>query len=383
MTTNDRIAEVLGETAEAATQRVLDRLRKYVEMETPSRSEKHVRALAEVIRTDLRAAGATVDLVDAPGYGAHVIATIGGDGRDHITILSHMDTVHPVGTLATQPFRVAGDRVEGPGTYDMKAGIAIAVEALLLMQKRGTTPQRPIRFLLTCDEEIGSHSGLPLIREHAQGAHAVLVTEPCVAGGLAKTSRKGVLTYQMTITGRAAHAGTHPGNGVSAITELAHQIHDVLALADHSQGTTLNVGVVNGGTASNVVAAHAFAEIDVRVTSAAETARVHAGLLGLKPHASGAQVVVKQTEQRPPLERSPHVLALYERVRAIAAETGFDMGEGSSGGGSDGSFTAALGIPTLDGLGPDGGGAHAIDEHVLLADLPVRLALFTRVLESL
>jgi glutamate carboxypeptidase len=379
----DRVTEVLGESRDAATKRVVDRMRKYVEMETPSRSEGHIVALAGAIQADLRAAGADAELIDAPGYGAHVVGTIGGNGRNHIAILSHIDTVHPIGTLATQPFRVNGNRVEGPGTYDMKAGVAIAVEALLLMRRRGTKAHRPIRFILTCDEEIGSHSGLPLIREEAQGASAVLVTEPCVAGGLAKTSRKGVLTYQMTIGGRAAHAGTHPQNGVSAITELAHQIQAVLALADWSRGTTLNVGVVSGGTASNVVAAHAFAEIDVRVTNAAETERVHNALLALRPRTSGAQVTVKQTEKRPPLERTPPVVALYERAREIAAELDFDMGEGSSGGGSDGSFTASLGIPTLDGLGPDGGGAHAVDEHVLVADLPLRLALFTRLLEAL
>ncbi len=379
----DQVAEVLGESREVATQRVLERMRSYVEMESPSRSEGHIRALGGVILADLKRAGADVQLVDAPGYGAHIVATFGKDARDHIAILSHMDTVHPVGTLATQPFRVTDDRVEGPGTYDMKAGIAIAVEALLLMQRRGTKAKRPIRFVITCDEEIGSHSGLPLIEQHAQGANAVLVTEPCVPGGLAKTNRKGVLTYQMTIAGRAAHAGTHPQNGISAIAELAHQIHNILALADFSQGTTLNVGVISGGTASNVVAAHAFAEIDVRVTNAAETERVHKALLTLRSHQPGAQVTIMQTEKRPPLERSPHVLALYERVRAIARELDFDMAEGSSGGGSDGSFTAALGIPTLDGMGPDGGGAHAVDEHVLLADLPLRLALFTRVLESL
>lgn len=378
----DPVSKVLGESREAATERVLERLRTYVEIETPSRNEMQIRALAAVIRADLERAGASVEVIDAPGHGAHVVGSMGRSG-DHIVVLSHLDTVHPLGTLATQPFRVSDDRVEGPGTYDMKAGIAIAVEALLLMRRRGAQAQRPIRFVITCDEEIGSHSGLPVIREQVQGAHAVLVTEPCVAGGLAKTSRKGVLTYQMHITGRAAHAGTHPQTGASAIAELAEQIRDIMALADHTQGTTINVGVVNGGTASNVIAAHAFAEIDVRVTNAEETARVHRALLGLQPHTAGVRLVVEQTERRPPLERTPHVLALYERVRGIARELDFDMKEGSSGGGSDGSFTAAMGIATLDGLGPDGGGAHAVDEHVLLADLPLRLALFTRILESL
>jgi glutamate carboxypeptidase len=380
---SDKIVEVLGESRDAAAQRVVDRLRKYVELESPSRHEEQIHDLANVLAGDLRPAGAEVEIIDAPGYGAHVVAMIGGNAQDHIMILSHMDTVHPLGTLATQPFKVTAGRVEGPGTYDMKAGIAVAVEALLLMKRRDAEAKRPIRFVITCDEEIGSHSGIELIRRHAVGAHAVLVTEPCIAGGLAKTSRKGVLTYQMEIEGRASHAGTHPSTGASAITELAHQIHDILALANHDQGTTLNVGVVSGGTASNVVAAHAFAEIDVRVTNAAETDRVNAALLALEAKTAGTTVTVKQTEQRPPLERSPRVLELYERVKGIARELDFDMGEGSSGGGSDGSFTAHMGLATLDGLGPDGGGAHAIDEHVLVADLPLRLALFARILESL
>ena len=379
----DALQNVLGEDVTVATQRVIARMQRYVEMETPSRDVARIKVLAEVIAGDLKSLGANVEIVDAPDYGAHIVARIGGSGPDHIVILSHMDTVHPVGTLTTQPFRVLADRVEGPGTYDMKAGITIAIESLLLMQRRASKQKRPITFIITCDEEIGSHSGLPLIRQHATGAHAVLVTEPCVAGGGVKSSRKGVLTYQMNVHGRAAHAGTHPQNGASAITELAKQIDHMVGLADHSQGTTINIGTIKGGTASNVVAAHAFAEIDVRVTNAAETARIDGALLGLTAQTQGTTVDVKSTERRPPLERNAQVLELYGRVKAIAADIGMDLGEGASGGGSDGSFTASIGIPTLDGLGPDGGGAHAIDEHVLLADIPVRLALFTRILESL
>ena len=379
----DALQNVLGEDTTTAVQRVIARMQRYVEMETPSRDVPRIKGLANTIATDLKALGADVEVIDAPEYGAHIVARIGGTGPGHIVILSHMDTVHPIGTLATQPFRVLADRVEGPGTYDMKAGITIAIESLLLMQRRGSKPKRPITFLITCDEEIGSHSGLPLIKQHATGAHAVLVTEPCVAGGGVKSSRKGVLTYQMNVHGRAAHAGTHPQNGASAITELAKQIERMVGLADHSQGTTVNIGVIKGGTASNVVAAHAFAEIDVRVTNAAETARIDKALLGLTAQTPGTTVEVKSTERRPPLERNDQVLELYGRVKTIAADIGIDLGEGASGGGSDGSFTASIGIPTLDGLGPDGGGAHAIDEHVLLNDIPLRLALFTRILESL
>jgi glutamate carboxypeptidase len=379
----DALEKVLGEDRGAATRRVVERIRRYVEIESPSRNETAIHALAEAISTDLRAAGADVEIIEAPGYGAHIVARVGGNGSDHIVILSHMDTVHPAGTLDTQQFKVDAEHVYGPGTYDMKAGIAIAVESFLLMQRRGTQPKRPVRFVITCDEEIGSHSGLTVINRQTQGANAVLVTEPCVAGGGAKTQRKGVLTYQMRIDGRAAHAGTHPQNGVSAIAELAKQIESILKLADHSEGTTINIGVVSGGTASNVVAAHAAAAIDVRVTNAAETARIDTALSALKPQLDGAKVEVKSTERRPPLERGPHVVALYERVRAIARDLDYDLKEGASGGGSDGSFTASMGIPTLDGLGPDGGGAHAADEHVLIADLPLRLALFTRILGSL
>jgi glutamate carboxypeptidase len=379
----NEVEQVLGETESVARDRVLDRLRAYVEVETPSRHEEGIRKLAGMIARDLQEAGATVALTEAPGYGAHVVASFDGeqDGA-HVVILSHMDTVHPIGTIATQPFVIKGERAEGPGIYDMKAGIAIAVEALHMLRRSGAKPKRPLRFVITCDEEIGSHSALPIITEQTRGAAAVLVTEPCIAGGFAKTARKGVLTYRMDVTGRAAHAGTSPTTGVSAIAELAGQIARVYGFARHDVGTTVNVGVIGGGTASNVVAAAAFADIDVRVVEMKEGERIHADLAAVQPIDPGASVSVRKTEKRPPLERSPAVVALYQEVRAIAAALGHDMGEGASGGGSDGSLTAAMGIPTLDGLGPDGGGAHAVDEHILTADIPYRLALFTSILRS-
>jgi glutamate carboxypeptidase len=369
---------------QSATARMLDTIKKYVEVESPSRHEPGIRQLAGTIIKDLEDTGASVALTEAPGYGAHVVASIAGvTDEPPVVILSHMDTVHPIGTLATQPFRVNGERAEGPGIYDMKAGIAVAVEALRLLSRRDSKPRRPVRFVITCDEEIGSHSALPIITETARDAAAVLVTEPCISGGLAKTQRKGVLTYRMTVTGRASHAGTSPQTGVSAIVELCKQIERIYSLAKPDRGTTLNAGVVTGGTASNVVAAYASAEIDVRVINMAEGARIHADLMALTNITDGAVVTVDQTESRPPLERTPAVVGLYERARDIASELGHDMGEGASGGGSDGSLTAAMGLATLDGLGPDGGGAHAADEHILIADLPYRLALFARLLERL
>jgi glutamate carboxypeptidase len=380
----NRIESVLAESADAATARVLETIRRYVEIESPSRHEPGIRQLAGTIITDLQGTGASVALTEAPGYGAHVVASIAGATNEApIVILSHMDTVHPIGTLATQPFRLNGERAEGPGIYDMKAGIAVAVEALRLLGRRGSKPRRPVRFVITCDEEIGSHSALPIITENARGAAAVLVTEPCISGGLAKTQRKGVLTYRVDVTGRASHAGVSPQTGVSAIVELCQQIERIYAMAKPDLGTTVNAGVISGGTASNVVAAHASAEIDVRVVNMAEGARIHAELMALTNVTDGAVVTVEQAESRPPLERTPAVVGLYERAREVAAELGIEMGEGASGGGSDGSLTAAMGLATLDGLGPDGGGAHAADEHILVADLPYRLALFARLLEEL
>lgn len=380
----NEIEVFLGESEAAATARVLERLRRYVEVETPSRDVDRINALANLIAQDLEKAGGTIEKIPAPGYGTNIVATFEGaaDGP-HTVTLSHMDTVHPVGTIATQPFIIRDGRAEGPGTYDMKAGVAVAVESVLLLKRKGMRPAHPLRVIMTCDEEIGSHSSLPIIEQHARGAGAVLVTEPCIAGGLAKTARKGVLTYRMETTGRASHAGVSPQTGVSAIMELCRQIERMQRFARPELGTTINVGVIGGGTASNVVAAAAWAEIDVRVVEMTEGERINHVLTSLQPIMEGTAVKVERTEQRPPLERSPAVVALYERVRDIARSLGHEMGEGASGGGSDGSFTASWGIPTLDGLGCDGAGAHAADEHILIADLPYRLALFTSALATL
>ena len=379
-----RIEAVLGESAEAATQRLLDRIRTYVEIESPSRHEDGIRRLGDVIAGDLKTAGASIEIIDAPGYGVHIVASFQGETTEApVVILSHMDTVHPVGTLATQPFKVGNGRAEGPGIYDMKAGIGVAVEAFGLLARASRKPRRPVHFLITSDEEIGTQSSMPVIEKYARGSAAVLVTEPCISGGLAKTQRKGVLTYRVDAKGRASHAGVSPQTGVNAILELCKQIERIYAMARPDLGTTMNAGVIAGGTASNVVAAHAWAEIDVRVVNMAEGARVHQELMKITPITEGANVTVEQTESRPPLERTPAVVGLYERARDVAKELGVEMGEGASGGGSDGSLTAAMGLATLDGLGPDGGGAHAADEHILITDLPYRLALFARLLERL
>lgn len=374
---------VVGEPEDQAGARVLARLQKYVEIETPSRNEAAIQQLANLVAKDLEAAGGNIEIAAAPGYGAQVIAHFAGETNDaHLVLLAHMDTVHPVGTIRTQPFLIKADRAEGPGIYDMKAGFALAIEAMSLLKRKGARPRRPVRFVLTCDEEIGTHASLATIEAHARGAAAVLVPEPCNKGGHAKTQRKGVLTYRLDVTGRAAHAGVAPQTGINAIVEMGKQIERLYSFAKPELGTTVNVGVIAGGTASNVVAANATAEIDVRVINMEEWKRIDAAFMAITPINEGAQVVIRQSEQRPPLERTPAVVELYEKARALATQLGREMGEGLSGGGSDGSLTAAMGVPTLDGLGADGGGAHAADEHILIADLPYRLALFTRIFET-
>ncbi len=365
--------------------RILDRLRRYVEHESPSGNAARLDALAAVLAADLAGAGADVRQLDRGAAGHHVEARIAGADPtlEPLVLLGHFDTVHPVGTLARRAFVVRDGRVEGPGTFDMKAGLAVIVEALLRLREAGARPRRPVLVLASCDEEVGSDASREWLERAAAGAAAALVLEPSLPGGAAKTRRKGVAVYRLVCHGRAAHAGVDPEKGVSAIAELAHQLPRVLALADPERGTTINVGTIRGGSAVNVVAAEASAAIDVRCWTRSEADRIRLALGALRPVQADARVALVPSGDRPPLERTAAVASLYERARRAAAEVGFELGEGGTGGGSDGSFLAALGVPTLDGLGPDGGGAHAADEHVLLADLPRRVALLQLLVETL
>ncbi len=365
--------------------RILERLRQWVEHETPSGDVSACTALATDIGDVLAEAGAEVEWVDAPGRGRHVVARLPGReaGLEPVVVLGHLDTVHPRGTILERPFRVVDGRAEGPGTFDMKAGLAILAEVLLLFREAGVQPRRPVTVLVTCDEEIGSTTSRSLIEATARGAAAVLVLEPPLPGGAAKTARKGIADYRIITRGRAAHAGLEPEKGVNAILELAHQMIRATSLAAPEKGTTISVGRVGGGTATNVVPAEAWADLDVRFTTLAEQRRIDDALRALRPVLPGAAVAIEGGGDRPPLERSEGVLRLYRHARDLAAELGFELGEGMAGGGSDGNFTAALGVPTLDGLGPQGGGAHAEDEHVVVADLVRRAALYARLLETL
>ncbi|MEX2611595.1 MAG: M20/M25/M40 family metallo-hydrolase [Gemmatimonadota bacterium] len=366
-------------------ERVLARLRRYVEVETPSNDEARLGALAELLAADLEALGGRVERQPAPALGMNLLARVEGreDALEPVVILAHLDTVHPVGTLARMPFRVDEGAVRGPGVYDMKGGVAVALEALAALLAAGSAPRRPLLLALTCDEEIGSHGSEALIADVARRAAAVLVPEPCLEDGGVKTARKGVATYRLDVTGSAAHAGHEPQQGASAIHELAHQILAVLPLADGERGTRLNVGTIKGGSASNVVAAGAQALVDVRLQEPGEGGRVAAAMAALEPRDPGTSVRALLQEDRPPLVRTDAVAALYDHAREVARELGVALTEGRSGGGSDGSLAAAAGAAVLDGLGPLGGGAHADSEHVVLADLPYRVALMAGLLDTL
>ena len=356
--------------------RLLERIASYVAIESPSGDEARLRGLAELIRGDLEDAGATVEAHDAPGVGVNLVARWTGDERKPVLLLCHYDTVHPVGTIARLPFRIDGNRAYGPGIYDMKAGIALAIDAI-----RTADRARPVTLMVTCDEETGSHSSRALMEEEARRSECVLVLEPPLPNGSVKTARKGVGVYVLETHGKQAHAGVEPGIGVDAIGEMARQIIDVLALADHSKGTTINVGRVAGGTTSNVIAEHADAEIDIRYTDPAEGDRVDRAIRALRPYEERARVTVEGGLNRPPFVRTPSVARLFEFVREHGAAVGLDIGEGSTGGASDGNFTAAVGVPTIDGLGVPGAGAHTFEEHILIDTLPKRVAFLRRILE--
>ncbi len=318
------------------------------------------------------------------GYGDLTIARWpGARSGDPILVMTHIDTVWPLGTLERKPFTVENDEARGPGVYDMKASVAMMLQALSFLSTGGAE-HRPITWLINTEEEIGSPVSRPHIERLASESAYVLVLEPPVApGGSLKTARKGVGMFSMRIEGLAAHAGADPEKGVSAIQELANQIQYLHGLTDFELGTTVNVGVVSGGTARNVIAANATALIDLRVTTMTEGDRVVNAIRNAKPRLQGASVTVSGELNRPPMERTEQIAAAFARVQEIGHGLGIELTEASTGGGSDGNFTAAIGATTIDGLGCPGDGAHAEHEHISLDGLVERTALLTALLMSL
>ena len=363
---------------------ILAFIRWLVEQESMSRDAEATRRIAESLARRLTDAGLAVDMFDDPRYGSTLRARYdGGDDEQSLLVVGHLDTVWPSGTLAARPFRVDQGRAFGPGIFDMKSGVAIAVHALDALTRLGRRPNRSVVLLMTCDEETGSHFSREIIESEARRARAALVLEPPIPGGTIKTGRKGVGEFELIIKGRPAHAGNDPRAGISAITELAHQIIAINRMSDYERGTTLNVGTVRGGVLSNVIAAEARASIDMRYKTLEEGNRITEAIASLTPVLEGARLEVRGGINRPPLVRTPEIGLLFERARGLASELGFELKEGSVGGGSDGNFIAALGVPVLDGLGVDGAGAHAEHEHIIIDDIPRRAALVARLIETI
>ena len=345
---------------------MIELLRELVEIESPT---GHTAELRERMGAELRALGGEVSF-----DGDHVRAYFAGAGGP-LLLLGHVDTVWPRGTLGTMPWRVEDGRAFGPGSYDMKGGLVVMLEAI-----RRAQTDRALRVLLTADEEIGSPTARKVIARAAEGAAAAFVCEPPDSRGNLKTARKGIGRFRLRITGRPAHAGD-PKNGASAIEELARLTLRLHALTDAS-GVSANVGVVAGGTRENVVAAEATAWVDVRVPTMAERDRLDAFLQGLEPETPGTSIELEGGWTRPPLERSEGAGILFERACEYGRALGLDLHEVSAAGGSDGNLVGALGVPVLDGLGAEGAGSHATDEHVLVDSLPVRADLLAAILRD-
>jgi glutamate carboxypeptidase len=367
-------AELLSWTR-ARTREMAALLKELVEIESPSTDAAGVAAVASRLAGELEAAGLRTERapVDAAAAGPILRAASEAGGSRPVMLLGHLDTVWPLGTLAERPARVEGDRLLGPGSYDMKAGLVVATYALRALAARGPLPAVTVFF--TPLEEVDCESYRPAMEAAMKSSAAVLDFEPAWPGGAVKTRRKGSGSVTIRAHGKAAHAGADFNKGHNAILELAHRCLEAAALSDAERGVTVNVGVIRGGIRSNVVPELAEAEVDFRVRTLEDGRRIEAALCGLRSADPGVTLHVEGGLHYPPLERSAGVARVYEEARAVAAEMGMDLPEVTSGGASEAAFAGALGVPTLDGLGADGDGAHAENEHVLIPSLPERAAL--------
>lgn len=379
-------------------------LREAVEIESPTHSRADVDRLSRFFAREFRQHHGKVSMLENQVTGSALSAEFWGGTRPGassrsgsqpskskrepeglqrpILLIGHLDTVWPRGTLARMPFRIRGGRAYGPGIFDMKSGIVVGLAAIRALQSLGIKPSSPVRFFLNPEEETGSQTFRNEIEREAKRARAVLVLESAAAGGAVKTSRKGVGEFRISVHGRSAHAGINPEAGVNAISELARQILRIEKLAEPRRGLTVNVGLAEGGTRTNVVPELARATVDVRISKLADQTRIEEKIFALKPIHPNARLEIEGGINRPPMERTSAV-DLYRQAKALAKQLGFELKETATGGGSDGNFSAALGVPTLDGLGGVGDGAHAIHEHIVTRELPRRAALVAALLATL
>ena len=360
---------------------IIESIREIVEIESPSGDVERSRAVMLWVENESRKIGLDLEIekIPAAGYGEHLIIRAFSGDLKPVLLLGHTDTVHPVGTKLANPTRIEGDKFYGCGIFDMKANVVLMLEALRFSQEHGLTPSRPVTIFLSCDEEVGSHTGRPLIEAEATRAETCLIFEPSAAGRV-KTGRKGTGMYTVRAHGIPAHAGLEPEKGASAILELSRQIDALHKLNAADVGTTINVCTISGGTTTNVIPEHATCSVDVRFSTLSEADRISAALQSLVPFDDRVMLEISGGINRPPLERTAGVIDLYEKARDLAASFGSELGETQVGGASDGNFVAALDVPVLDGLGITGNGAHTLQEHILVSDIANRATLVTLLL---
>jgi glutamate carboxypeptidase len=368
---------------EARLDLTLGLIREVVEIESPSHDRRRSAEVVSMIERGFKELGADVTTeLETVDDGEHLIIRAFPGTDKPVLLLGHTDTVHPVGSREINPTRIDGENFYGCGIFDMKSNIVVAMEALRYFVETGKRPARPVTILLSCDEEIGSHTGRVVVEREASVAEYCLVLEPS-ANGMVKTGRKGTGVYSVRAHGSPAHAGLEPHKGANAIVELAGQVSAIQRLGDAASGTTVNVTTMKGGTASNVIPEFAECEIDVRFSTLSEAERIDAALRTLNPNDPRVALDVNGGINRPPMERTLGVVAIFERARELAASFDYSLGETQVGGASDGNFVAALGLPLIDGLGVSGSGAHMMTEHIKVNDIVPRATLVTLLLQNL
>ncbi len=384
MTVAKRSPSELIHYFESRLPQALDTLQRLVELESNSKDKAGIDALAAYLSRQFSLLGADVEILSHSVRGNALRARWrrAGTGKP-VLLLGHLDTVWPKGTLQTRPFRHEDGKAWGPGIFDMKGGILLCLLVFQALSENLTAPERDVIVLLTADEEIGSEAGLAHIRATAARCGVVLCLEPPLPGGRVKTSRKGCGTFSLHVLGRSAHAGVDHEKGANAIVELSRHLIRLHELTNYQRGITISVGTIRGGTAVNAVPAEAEAEVDFRVSALEDAQGIEAMLQDLRPYDPRCRLEVRSGIIRPPLERTDAVARLYRKARALALPFGLELGEGSTGGGSDGSLTAGMGIPTLDGLGIDGNGAHAVDEYIIVSDIVPRASWLCRMTEMI
>lgn len=373
----------MPQTQVGTSEDLLAELSIWVRMETPTTDAAAVNLLMDIAQHELSEVGATLTRIPGrDGFGDHLIARTPGTGAP-ILLAGHLDTVWAHGTLAAMPYHVNGEKAAGPGIYDMKAGSFLAFHVVRSILRQGVPTRRPIVLMLTSDEEVGSPTSRSVIERGAASAAYALIPEPAGQGGACVTARKGIGRFTLRVEGKGAHAGGSFQLGASAVVELAHQILALHQMVEVDDGITLNAAPIWGGTKPNVIPPEAGCEIDLRVNSARDGEQMERRILALRARTAGCRLTVTGGMNRPPYAETPAIVALYEKAREIARGVGERLPRQHRGGGSDGNFTAALGVPTLDGLGCPGSGAHASHEHILWRHLAPRAALLAGLLETL